>query len=394
MENKYTYYVNIILDNAGSSIKGLYTFNKGEEIDLVNVLKEFNQNYKSNDDKYKPIVKNAVKSIIYSSKDNLDINKLWDYLNLDIIRDSNIELFDYVLQNIHFDDFMNKVNRSKDFILVCYYYIKYAKVNNLFKEDVMKHFDTYLDNYVDVNGLNYDKFLDKLYSIEKLNKDYENRGLSVEESIAYIVHHSIGKISDTKFSWIMQKFSTNTPYGVKMVKKILKEYPDIFFTDTDRVLLNVYIRNSEEAAKIFNSDEYKLYDDAGLNQLINNGRCCVVTDRFGHVISAISWATRKERGPGGFQKKDINSIIYSDKIKIISFDSIRSIKAILKEEDFNKFMLHVIDDGIVVYDRGYGNNTTAKYAIDNMPKNRIKEGIINQEKLDLLERSQYVKVKE
>ncbi len=396
MENKYAYYVKIALSGRENAIGGFYLFNKGEEIDLVNVLKEINLHYKSYNKEKKEIVQYTIHNIIENSKGNLNAKTLWDNLDLDIIRDINMELFDYVLKNIYFDDFMNKVNSFWDCFLVCYYYMKYAVINNLSKEDVMKYFDVYLDNHVRDNNMNYDDYIECLCetSIKSLCSAYEDKGLSVEKNIAYILHHSIGKINYKNVLRIMHEYPANTPYGVKLVKKFLNENDSMYFGMSDKVLLNLRIRNSEEAARIFNSDDYNLYgSDGRIEELINKGQYYDVTDRFEKVIETICQEQEKE-GLGGFQRSDINKIIYSDKIKIISFKCINYIKRIVSNEEFNSFMLHVLDDKIIVYDEKDGVCTTVNYILNNMPKNCTKTNEISQDKLDLLERSQYIKVKE
>ena len=93
---------------------------------------------------------------------------------------------------------------------------------------------------------------------------------------------------------------------------------------------------------------------------------------------------------GGYKEEYLLQIIYSDKIKVLSVNSISIIRELLSEKEFSKFMLHVIDDDITVYcgnmlllTRDFVNTKMARRI-----SNDSQRALYEME--SLLERDQYV----
>jgi hypothetical protein len=113
------------------------------------------------------------------------------------------------------------------------------------------------------------------------------------------------------------------------------------------------------ALELFNNDGFTLYSSDELRDLLSKGYCGGKTEFKDELCGIVKMFKEK----GGYKKDYILPIIYSSRVKVISYDTIEDIKEILDEDKYNEFMLHIIDDNIRVYINGLAFDTNQEHFI-------------------------------
>lgn len=404
MEDKYYYVAKVILELGFS--KSNIKFTKGEEAEFVHLLNEFKKIEYQNEDKLNKIFE----VIECYCDDGFEWEKVFEYLNLEIISNYNLCLFmSTILPSVHYDTFIEKVNKCNDIVLVCYYYHMYIEANHLPIGEVLENYEEYIQSYFSrINKSYREVLLDiaKQPSFSLFDEVNNHNGIYLDKYRAYTMHSLINRttIDIDLINTIMHNIKIfDELTRNNLIRHILNKSTDMYFdfsiednrNKTDRIELSLYAKDVKGAIETIQNSDFRLYDIEQLNTLINNS--CYKNndvypfiDRLKYILN-VFLSNKKDNLNGGFRKNDIDYFIYSDKIEIISLDSIKIIKELLSKEDFNKFMLNkVIENNIPVY---WGDDVlyTLEY-FDTKLARRVpaKDYMEYEEVIKLLQRDNYL----
>ena len=408
MVNKHKYIVSLLMQDGINLSIDYYSFSNGDENDFVAILKEMIEYNNTVYDKFLSEsgrgakTKERIGKIIRNSP-TLDWRKIWDIVDLQDLRGYNIDVFDKMLKSIYYDEFIEKVKKCNRYVLVCFYFIRYATINDLPIDELMRDYNDYLDIYsqrtkndlrqVLLDTVDHESFV-------KNQRSYSNCQLAYNSSFVAAVSALMDKTQSTfDKTRVLEQIMLNKECQKPLIRKFLSLTSDLYFEKpgfkTDRVDLNILIRNGLDAVDSFYNKRYTLYDDNQVNDFIKNGTYRIknndlpFTDRLSRIIRHYREQTAGNNY-GGFNKNDFISIIGGDKVRIIHYDDLKIIRDILDKDEFSEFMIHVIEDDVKVY---FGDTTliTYEYTTTKAPKLSASEWAMQHPVQSMLEKGQYIK---
>ena len=409
MESKYRYMVRMYILSPNYYDEEV-TLREGEEQDFVLFLKEFDK-YRKN-----PGIKDAAekinrlfKTMINNSHyNNFSWEKTFEFVDLNVINKDELIVFDEMLRKTHYNNFIDKLDTCDDITLACYYYERYAEVNDLPKDKVMKVFNSYIDKYVKRANISYEQLFVKV-----LEKGFAMHGsISLNENAIYVagylLEHMTFKVmsEDVILNYItncnqyyrrvlIRKFlssSKQMSWGVSMNKLLADFYREhnILSPFIDRVSLYLYAKEPDKALETLNSDEYSLYDEDKLDKLYYGSIYQESTNFIDYLYNILQVLKFNNKNCGGFDKQNILDIINNDEIDVLNIECIKFIGELLTEEEFKMFMLDIIEEEIPVY-CGKRLLFTHEY-LDNKNARKIsKEDLVEYSlMMELLEKDKYL----
>ncbi len=278
------------------------------------------------------------------NKANLKWSKVWNNLDLNIYKYYGYEfVVEYIVKNINSMAFRNKIFKCKDIELSLKYHELFGKSHNYTKEEIEVEYLEYLDEYYKKN---------KKESPEKKLTDIIHSSNYNEELIYMLMQKSnlYSKYED-RYGWTtLGEELANKAVTFKMSEQIintlLRKMKDNCFIDTrdkitDRCQLNFVAGNKKEARKIFKSDDYQLNSPMQYEALKNKGYYDIeeLGNPKDHLIRLLL----------SVELSDAIDILYSKKIKMLDAEYLYTIKSIIGDNEYNKFMDHVANSDIIIY---------------------------------------------
>ena len=403
MKGKYYYVVQLIL-SEGKKID--LEFNPGEELEFVELLKELSAVCKRDlSDDSKEAIEDTIYRLLESESAKLDWDKV--FINLDIadIDINTLDIFEDMFTKVHYDTFKMKVNRSNNIVLVHYYYMEYAILNGLPMEEVMAAYDEYLDNYYQRINRSYNSIFDDIMDeIDNNVMSFMYNNICIDESATYVLKKLLDKIDVDNLDYdIIYKFcELDVNYCNQLIRKFLEVSKKVEYKysirgsrreRTDRVALNFYINNPKGVIESFNDENYLLYDKLQMSSLVYNTYYSnddnTFKDNFNNCVDDF-YMQHKNGTYGGFEHNLLESIIYSDKIKIVKYETLLKLKELLDKDVFNEYMLYIIDNDIKVY---FGDQIlyTTDYMMTKAPR-KVSANLYekNKEVQEFLYRDKYL----
>ncbi len=322
-----------------------------EEEECAKLLEAFSKMHSDNE------VKKMVKEIISRNYGRLDYDKLFEKLNLDIVNDNVLYAINTVLKNINYDYFVDIVNKHDNPIIVGYYYKLYGKVNKMPKDVVKKDFIYYIEEYINRKNIDYNELLEEIINYRIRDEELQLTKLSIINDLLDMVTLD-KKLDDELLEYIIDcRLDEKDDVFRKYLNKT-SIHNNVRYHSNSRefnpVEINLLLKNIDMAIELFNNDGFTLYSSDELRDLLNKGYYGGKTEFKDELCGIVKMFKEK----GGYKKDYIFPIIYSSRVKVISYDTIEDIKEILDEDKYNEFMLHIIDDNIRVYINGlaFDNN--------------------------------------
>lgn len=394
MEGKYKYVAKLLMQPDINLTDCGVRFNDGEEGEFLELLKELNDfypPYSETDDKIIDIIEKI--RLHYC---HFNWEEVFELMDFNIISKRNEALFNKILMSVFYDTFIKKMDKCNNPILANYYFNIYGKVNNIEKEEIDRVYHNYLDNYLIRSGNNPTDLLNKtLVSTIKTQN-----GLNIENSYVTFICCLLDKVllnAEISKKVIIYSLGLNKENGLLLKRKVLLTDNALVFENNsnelqaDRVGLCLDAGYYNEAINTFESIDYSLYNKDALNTLLNTSYLDKNTlyDRLDVFLELFVYRYNSKQ-LYGLRKDYIYNYIYSHKIKVISCKSISMIKTMLPEEDYNSFMLHIIDNNIPVY-WGEDHIYTLEYFNTKAARKLLSNDFDAYNKVrDLLQRDKYV----
>lgn len=407
MENKYHYVIKLLIESDRRTYDLNVMFSEGDEEELSHFLvglKEYYNNKHQTEEDLK--IQKRVTELLDNSFHYFKWEKVFENLDLTSLNKNGIKIFEKILKSTCYDVFLEKMHKCNDPVIACYYFSKYADVNELSKEAVMQQFINYFEDYKSRIGLSYEKILKKI--METYHNSHNCGGVELDECLVYVYSYLLGKIEyDLESQTVLLRFILayfDGKYRNALIRRFLEISNSIYFDvsfdrvdeysrGTNIVELNILTRDFETAIEAFNDNRFLLYENEKLSKLTSDFCYSQENDNFIDRLNSTLRMIRevlRNNMYGGYKEEYLLQIIYSDKIKVLSVNSISIIRELLSEKEFNKFMLHVIDDDITVYcgkmlllTRDFVNTKMARRI-----SNDSQRALYEME--SLLERDQYV----
>lgn len=328
---------------------------------------------------------NALK-LLFDKLMPLDFNKVWLNIDIDDYCDISELIFKSIMKVISLDSFINKVNKCDDIELVYVLYMLYGKIHNISAEEINKKFILYLEEYIELHQNTYEELF--LYHFAT----YRSGGNFVYKELVNLLFSKINldcviDEGNGKTTLLKNKIARKLYYGAQdkgIINTFLNLNPGIYFegdysSDIDIFRLNLIAGNLEKAKEIFNSDVYELYSLEQYNALKNDGyydieKYGMPVDRLKGVLFVLEINASIEPQK---RKKALLDLIYSNKIKMVSCDSLDRIRASLTEAEYNEYIEYieyVLNNNILIYNKGENNQI---YCVNSRKEDFFVEVIRN-----------------
>ncbi len=374
------------------SYKRYTSFKNGQEEEFLESVKELEQYYKEHGGHMDVAAENALKSIMdYSS---LDWKMIWDKVDLRAFHGPLDEYIEYLAHKVNWNDFKEKVNKSNEIEVVerlYYIYCDYKSISNEKRDEAYNEYllialkrkektpediiyemvndfeetferghgvDT-VETHLQRSKMQLFKNILKIANLNTL-VDYRGEKVTLKNLLFYRIL-KYGKLTE----WCDIEESMKPHLKVdneKELKDLFNACDDLTFTgeplddkfkEYDRVTLNILMNKVEDAIDIFDERNYQLYNQNEIESLLENGvyqnSDSPFTDRFASVIRFIMMKGIKSLLPRGVNHEELLNLIYSKKIKVISYPTLMLIKKLLTEREYKNYLDHLKGDEIHVY---------------------------------------------
>lgn len=336
-----------------------YVFENGEEKEFAKFLKAWTKTVK---DLYSMDIsdyKESLMRIFINNLTTLNWKKVWLNIDPTIYINDNKFVFKYLMKQIDFSDFKEKINKCDDLVLVYNFYKLFADVNNIPFEKLCKLYAAYVDKLIKRTNSSYEYELNELLKQEDIDigKDYSDIMciLMKKANLNYPVPHTLYSENIITLGAQIADYLSYKMYPneneIKTINAFLNTTNEMYFDisclhSTDICDLNIIAGNIEDARRIFNSDEYQLYSQEQLDVLTKNRE--YRTEGYGYPVdrlyNLINHAISK-RDP-----EFIKELLYSDKVKMINAKNLFLIEnALDNKEEYVKYLAYLVKNNKIIY---------------------------------------------
>ena len=368
-----------------------YTFNKGEEKQLVGFINTYLKNHFTGNRlvNEKKIDSNALLSIYANSADKIDINTFWKLISKKIYCYDTKKIFNNIYRRIDFDTFKKGINSMNDYKTVYNHYLAYGIENNISIDEIVKQYNLYLDEYTRrTDKSNYDNVLLYFYRyIYNPTFTIAYRGKSELDSLLYYDFDSIveknekdncksdvdypavkivtvllpkanldHKFKDDRgdYNSLKNLIPTSLDYNYKpeaskvIIDQFLSLNPGLYFTsdfrETNAFELSVASGNYNKAKEVLDNKDFILYSQDQVEKLRNNE---TLYYENGYLVDRFSRALVHSK----LKHNSLLALLCNPKVKMIDMDILDSIR---KAEDLTRYefdgVLNYMDkNGIIIY---------------------------------------------
>lgn len=380
------------------TFKPYISFEKGQEKEFMETIIEFRDYCKQDGGHADARAEDELKGIMDISTLNWD--EIWEKTKIEDYCGPLKAYIERLLYFVDWETFKKKVNQSNDYVIVRRLYYLYCYANKISDEKENANYEEYLTAFLERTKKTPEGILCKMIC------DFENsfergHGVDTVESYYYkakrkvfttlirranldtIVQFGDKKISlkNLLFYRILKRGDVSTWLGdsddpnrkepsfkvdnKELLNVLLSACSDFIFSgepldnsfdDYDRATLTYMMGNIEGALKIFDKEEYPVYDQNQLNSLLETGiyqtNNSPFVDRFATMVKFICVDNPKAIMKNGATRPEFMDFIYSSKVRVISYATLMILKNYLSEEEFNDYLTHINDEGIHLY---FGN---------------------------------------
>ncbi len=338
-----------------------FSFSEGEEREFAKFLEAWAKIYAGK--KFTKIYAEytVLFQILVNNFAILNWEKVWLNINELIYEEASEFMFAYLMQYISLDSFTKKLNNQNDIRLVCRLYTLYGKINKVPTEKMKDLYFKYLDAALKRINSTYETtlncYLDQIWhcnddiDIGDNGEYWVILGTSALETFICVLlekanlDYVIEEKNGTKYTLknkIAIMLESRGGLRNKLANKFLSLTSDIYFSRTDRCILNFVAENHEEGMRIFNSDAYQLYSSQQYEALKQNGyfnieELGVPVDRLFALLQSAT-------------KSNMLEMLFSDKVKMIFLAHLEWLKESgLYFDEFQKFLEHIRKNNIIIY---------------------------------------------
>ena len=391
---------------------------KGQENEFIETMLEFKKFHVDRKKKPDPYAGGELNNIMNVS--NLDWDILWNRFNIQEYRGPLRDLMKQLLRFINWETFTRKVNKSNDLVLVYQYYAHYCYIHGINDKKRVEAYRKYL--YETLRRM-------KKTPEEALCKMIEDYGNIFERGYEpNSLENTLQKSKKAVFNFLLEEADINEEVTYKGKKVILQNlllyrilrcgdipewtigednpnakarlYLDdgqsnrlrvLFsksenytfsgeplnsdFDEYDRATLNIMMNRINDTFNIFNDYRYRLYDDNQLNTLLETGMYTTdkapFVDRFATIVRFLVANRNKNCRKSESYRDEFIEFIYNQRIKVISYGTLMSLRTFLDEDEFNNYVKHIVDSNIPIY---FGDTLTLSDTDEN---SRIDAKIVN-----------------
>ena len=407
------------------TFKPYVSFKKGQEEIFIKMMRDFKDYHVRKNEHVDCYAKERLEYMMKSYW-KLDWSKIWETYDLQEYTGPLQTLLEQILKYIDWETFRNKVDEYNDLVLVRRFYTNYAHYNNKNIRIVDKAFKEYLnkalkrmkktpekalleiiDDYEETfqrghenRGAEYylynskAKLFNILLSVANLDArvTYNNKKVLLKDLILYKILRN-GRIKE----WISDESIPHLKLSEgqrEELKNLLDNYKGQYFSknvyDTDlsgydRASLNFLTDKVDKVFEAFEDEDFEVYDYKQLSYLFKSGFYKTegkpFVDRFANIMRFLTVKPNIDCMKGGLLRVEFLDFIYSDKVKVISYQTLLNIKNYLSEKEFSDYLCDLAERKVPIY---FGDYLGLKKEKDEVKELDINVADKNVEFLDYI----------